>query len=48
MVGRVWGGSGGLGSVMGEWLMGQWIVGATSFQKIVVLCGLKGHIVDNG
>ena len=48
LVRRVFGGSARLGSVMGEWLMGQWIVGAISFQKIVVLCGLKGHIVDNG
>ena len=26
--------------------MGQWIVGAISFQKIFGLCGLKGHIVE--
>ena len=30
---------------MGEWKVGQWIVGVTSFQKIFGLCGLKGHIV---
>ena len=26
--------------------MGQWIVGAISFQKIFGLCGLKGHKVE--
>ena len=31
---------------MGEWLVGQWIVGAISFQKIFGLCGLKAHIVE--
>ena len=31
--------------VMGEWLVGQWIVGVISFQKIFSLCGLNGHIV---
>ena len=31
---------------MGEWKVGQWIVGVISFQKIFGLCGLKGHIVD--
>ena len=31
---------------MGEWLVGQWIVGVISFQKIFGLCGLKGHIVE--
>ena len=30
---------------MGEWKVGQWIVGVISFQKISGLCGLKGHIV---
>ena len=30
---------------MGEWMVGQWIVGVISFQKIFGLCGLKGHIV---
>ena len=39
-------GSGGSGNVMGEWWVGQWIVGVISFQKIFGLCGLKGHIVD--
>ena len=29
--------------VMGEWSVGQWIVGVTSFQKMY---GLKHHIVD--
>ena len=40
------GGSGGSGNVMGEWFVGQWIVGVISFQKIFGLCGLKGHIVE--
>ena len=31
---------------MGEWWLGQWIVGVISFQKIFGLCGLKGHIVE--
>ena len=31
---------------MGEWWVGQWIVGVISFQKIFGLCGLKGHIVE--
>ena len=30
---------------MGEWKVGQWIVGVIRFQKIFGLCGLKGHIV---
>ena len=43
--------------VMGEWSVGQWIVGVISLQKIFGLCGLRGHkveirwdvtIVDNG
>ena len=32
--------------VMGDWLVGQWIVGVKSFQKVFGLCGLKGHIVE--
>ena len=40
------GGSGGSGNVMGEWFVGQWIVGIISFQKIFGLCGLKCHIVE--
>ncbi len=40
------GGSGGSENVMGEWKVGQWIVGVISFQKIFGLCGLKGHIVE--
>ena len=39
-------GSGGSGNVMGEWWVGQWIVGVISFQKIFGLCGLKGHIEE--
>ena len=31
---------------MGEWLVGQWIVGVISFQKIFGLCGLKGLILE--
>ena len=31
---------------MDEWLVGQWIVGVISFQKIFGLYGLKGHIVE--
>ena len=31
---------------MGEWKVGQWIVGVISFQKIFGLYGIKGHIVD--
>ena len=37
-------GLGGSGRVMGEWLVGQWIVSDISFQKIFGVCGLKGHI----
>ena len=33
--------------VLGEWLVGQWIVGIISFQKIFGLCGHNGHIVEN-
>ena len=29
---------------MGEWSVGQWIVGVISFRKIFGLCGLKDHI----
>jgi hypothetical protein len=32
--------------VIGEWAVGQWIVGVTSFQKIFGLCGLKCHIME--
>ena len=32
--------------MMGEWAVGQWIVGVTSFQKIFGLCGLKCHILE--
>ena len=48
-VGWVLGGFGGSdGSlwVMGEWSVGQWIVGVISFQKIFGLYGLKHHIVE--
>ena len=31
---------------MGEWKVGQWIVGVISFQKIFGLCGLKHHILE--
>ena len=31
---------------MGEWSVGQWIVGVISFQKMYGLYGLKHHIVD--
>ena len=40
------GGSGGSGRVLGEWSVGQWIVGAIIFQKIFGLYGLNGHIVE--
>ena len=40
------GGFGGYVWVMGEWPMGQWIVGVISFQKIFGLYGLKHHIVE--
>ena len=39
------GGSGGSVCVMGEWSVGQWIVGVISFKKIYGLYGLKHHIV---
>ena len=29
-----------------KWLVGQWIVGVISFQKIFGLCGLRGHKVE--
>merc|ERR1712208_103727 len=32
--------------VMGEWAVGYWMVGVTSFQKIYGLYGLKRHIVE--
>ena len=32
--------------VMGEWALGQWIVGDISFQKMYGLYGLKHHIVE--
>ena len=32
--------------VMGEWSVGQWIVGVISFQKMYGFYGLKYHIVD--
>ena len=31
---------------MGEWKVGQWIVGVISFQKIFGLCGLKGQSIS--
>ena len=37
-------GSGGSERVIGGWLVGQWIVGVISFQKIFRLYGLKCHI----
>ena len=40
------GGSGGSVCVMGEWSVGQWIVGVISFKKIYGLYGLKHHIVE--
>ena len=39
-------GYGGSVLVMGEWAVGYWIVGVTSFQKIYGLYGLKHHIVE--
>ena len=30
----------------GEWLVGHWVVGVISFQKIFGLCGLKDHTVE--
>ena len=32
--------------VMGEWSVGQWIVGVIGFQKMYCLYGLKHHIVE--
>ena len=32
--------------VMGEWSVGQWIVGVISFQKMYGLYGPKHHIVE--
>ena len=40
------GGSDGSGWVMGECLVGQWIVGVISFQKVYGLYSLKHHIVE--
>ena len=40
------GGSGWLGLVMGERLVGQWVVGVLSFQKIFGLYGLECLIVE--
>ena len=40
------GGFGGSVWVMGEWPVGQWIVGVISFQKMYGFYGLKYHIVD--
>ena len=39
-------GSAGSGNVMGEWSVGQWIVGVMSFQKMYGFYGLKHHIVE--
>ena len=39
------GGSGESEVVMGQWLVGQWIAGVISFEKIFGLCG---HIVEKG
>ena len=39
-------GGGGSVWVMGEWEVGYWIVGVTSYQKIYGLYGLKHHIVE--
>ena len=32
--------------MMGEWSVGQWIVGVISFQKMYGLYGLKHHTVE--
>ena len=32
--------------MMGEWVVGYWIVGVTSFQKIYGLYGLTHHTVE--
>ena len=39
-------GYGGSLLVIGEWAVGQWIVGVTSFQKIYGLYSVKHHIVE--
>ena len=39
-------GYGGSVWVMGEWTVGYWIVGVTSFPKIYGLYGLTHHIVE--
>ena len=46
LVGQGFGGSGGSERVMGECLVGEWIVGVISFQKIFGLYGLKHHILE--
>ena len=33
--------------VMGEWAVGYWIVGVTSFQKIYGLYSVEHHKVEN-
>ena len=40
------GGSGGSGNVMGDWYVGQWVVGVISVQKIFGLCDLRGHKME--
>ena len=40
------GGFGGSVWVMGEWSVGQWILGVISFQKMYGLYGLKQHILE--
>ena len=32
--------------MLGEWSVGQWIVGVISFNKVYGLYGLKHHIVE--
>ena len=32
--------------MMGEWAVGQWIVGVTSFQKIYALYSVEHHKVE--
>ena len=39
-------GYGGSVWVMGEWAVGYWIVGVTSFQKIYGLYSVKHHKVE--
>ena len=45
VVGRFYGYDGSVW-VMGEWAVGYWIVGVTSFHKIYGMYGLKYHIVE--